>query len=110
MLRVRNICNYINTVSLIFIVDPCKGHKCPVGSRCTIYEPTGEPFCEPSCDLNNGGCPANQECTLKAVQCATDPCPPVVECTPRKQLCICLSIHATNSYVHKRSSAFQYKL
>ena len=68
---------------MYILTDSCTGFECPTGSQCKVYEPTGEAFCEPSCDLNNGGCPANQRCSLETVQCVRAPCPPVVKCTPR---------------------------
>ena len=68
---------------MYILTDRCTGFECPTGSQCKVYEPTREAFCEPSCDLNNGGCPANQRCSLETVQCVRAPCPPVVKCTPR---------------------------
>ena len=59
----------------------CNITDCPRGSQCKIHEPTGEPFCEPSCDLDNGGCADNETCSLRNVTCARAPCPPVVECS-----------------------------
>ena len=38
-------------------------------------------FCEPSCELDNGGCRDDQICELQTVQCVRVPCPPVVKCT-----------------------------
>ena len=61
--------------------DPCEIKKCPAGSRCKIFEPTGEAFCEPSCSIDNGGCSSCQSCSLREVQCVRAPCPPVVQCT-----------------------------
>ena len=60
--------------------DPCEHHKCPTGSKCKVYEVTGETYCEASCDLDNGGCAANQTCSLQAVECIRAPCPPEVQC------------------------------
>ena len=61
--------------------DPCAAVKCPTGSQCEVYEPTGETFCNSSCDLDNGGCPAGQTCSLEEVVCVRAPCPPVVKCS-----------------------------
>jgi len=61
--------------------DGCAAVTCPTGSQCEVYEPTGETFCNPSCDLDNGGCPAGHTCSLQDVQCVRPPCPPVVQCT-----------------------------
>ena len=66
--------------STFLFLDACEIKKCQPGSRCKVFEPTGEAFCEPSCDIDNGGCPAGQSCTLLDVQCVRAPCPPVVQC------------------------------
>ena len=42
---------------------------------------------EPSCDINNGGCPKDQICQLNQVQCVQAPCPPVVECLDAGEVC-----------------------
>ena len=60
--------------------DPCAAVKCPVGSLCKVYQPTGEPFCQPSCRVQNGGCPKNTKCELVPVECIRAPCPPEVNC------------------------------
>ena len=70
------LCNYYT--------DSCCNYTCPTGSQCKVYQPTGEAFCEPSCDLDNGGRPADQTCSLQTVQCVRAPCPPTVNCSPRK--------------------------
>ena len=64
--------------------DPCEHHKCETGSMCRVFERTSETYCEPSCDLDNGGCPANQTCSLQVAPCVRAPCPPVVKCQPSK--------------------------
>ena len=64
--------------------DPCKDHNCPTGSKCEVFEPTGEAYCNASCDLDNGGCAANQICSLKVIQCVRPPCPPEVQCHKRE--------------------------
>ena len=68
--------------------NPCANHTCPTGSRCRVFKPTGEAFCEPSCSINNGGCSANQTCSLEVVQCVRAPCPPVVKCTASEYVVI----------------------
>lgn len=45
---------------------------------------TATVFCQPSCDLNNGGCFANHECSLVYPSCIPGPgglCIPEVKCT-----------------------------
>ena len=61
--------------------DSCSNHTCPIGSQCKVYESTGEAYCDPSCNLDNGGCSINQTCSLEIVECARAPCPPVVNCS-----------------------------
>ena len=68
---------------IVECVDPCKKFPCPTGSVCEVFvgPPFGvEPFCNPSCDLDNGGCPKDKKCRLNQVFCIRAPCPPVVEC------------------------------
>ena len=65
----------------------CANRQCKNGSYCKIHEPTGQSYCEPSCDINNGGCYAEEICSLRNVTCAKEPCPPVVECS---KLYVCL--------------------
>jgi len=69
-------------LSLLLIVtgDPCKDVRCPTGSQCEVYKPSGETYCNPSCDVDNGGCQAGQTCSLQEVQCVRAPCPPSVQC------------------------------
>ena len=62
------------------LADPCAEVNCSVGSQCMVDGPSGAGYCEPSCDLDNGGCAADQQCILKHVQCITAPCPPIVQC------------------------------
>ena len=77
--------------------DPCDTHKCPAGLSCRVFKPTGEAYCEPSCDLDNGGCAANETCTIQSVQCIRAPCPSTVQCTPskymyKKNMCVCACV------------------
>ena len=60
--------------------DPCAAIFCQDGYQCKVDGPSGNGYCEPSCDLNNGGCAADQQCMLIPVQCITTPCPPTVRC------------------------------
>ena len=64
-------------------IDACVGFECPTGSRCKVYEPTGEAYCEPSCDIDNGGCADDEVCSLEDKVCVRSPCPPQVKCTPK---------------------------
>ena len=66
--------------SINVMLDPCLSKECPTGSSCRVFEVTGEAFCEPSCELENGGCENLQKCELVNVTCSRAPCPPVVNC------------------------------
>ena len=60
--------------------NPCSMMHCPSSYRCEIYKPTGDVFCNPDCNQNNGGCPDDETCILQQVQCIRAPCPPIVRC------------------------------
>ena len=45
-----------------FSTDPCITMECPKGSECKVFPPTGEAYCDPSCDIDNGGCDDDQLC------------------------------------------------
>ena len=60
-------------------LDGCPA--CPLGYQLKKYLPTGEQYCEPSCDIDNGGCDDDKDCSLRSVTCPPNrPCPPVVQC------------------------------
>ena len=61
-----------------------------------MYEPTGQPYCEPSCVINNGGCATNEICSLKNVTCIQPPCPSEIECS---ELLNCLQLHHNDNDV-----------
>lgn len=63
----------------LFIVDPCSTVLCPSGSICKIVDDF--PYCEPSCDIENGGCGPNEICTLVPGICELTQCPPKVNCS-----------------------------
>ena len=79
--------NLHNKYHHITCIDPCASVTCPTGSQCEVFGPTGEAFCNPSCDLDNGGCPTGQTCSLQQVQCVRAQCPPVVQCSSSKLPC-----------------------
>jgi len=55
--------------------------SCPTGYKLKIYQPTGEPYCDPSCDVDNGGCEDDEYCSLRNVSCPQNRlCPSVVQC------------------------------
>ena len=51
-----------------------------LGQCAKFFLPTGEPFCQPSCRINNGGCPRSTKCELVPVVCKRAPCPPEFKC------------------------------
>lgn len=87
-----NVTTVINHLHLFLSVsfnfsslDPCSLIDCPVGSACKVFEETGEGFCEPSCELQNGGCAKDQTCELMDVTCVREPCPLVVVCQDNRE-------------------------
>ena len=58
--------------------------NCSRGSQCKVDETVHQAYCEPSCDLDNGGCADNEVCSLQQQQqqqnCTSGPCPPVIQC------------------------------
>ena len=59
--------------------------NCTRGSQCKVDEAVHQAYCEPSCDLDNGGCADNEVCSLQQQTCTSGPCPPVVKCS--SELC-----------------------
>jgi len=55
--------------------------NCPRGSQCKVDQTVHEAYCEPSCDLDNGGCTDDEVCSLQQATCIGGPCPPVVQCS-----------------------------
>ena len=67
---------------MYFKIDPCATVRCRNGFRCQVFQPVGDlaggpqAFCNPDCNLNNGGCPPDKECQLRPTLCAFNtPCP-----------------------------------
>ena len=56
----------------------CSRVHCANGFRCKVSK--GVAFCNPDCNLKNGGCASNQLCSLKNVICIRSPCPPIRIC------------------------------
>ena len=57
-----------------FSTDPCSALECPVGSARKVFPPTGEEYCDPSCDIDNGGCDDDVMCFLGLPPCFEQPC------------------------------------
>ncbi|XP_064398937.1 neurogenic locus notch homolog protein 3-like [Halichondria panicea] len=72
--------------------DPCSSFRCQRGYRCQVYEPTNEAYCEPACDLFNGGCTTGTYCILRRDRaCSEGPCPSLKSCCffPRCDMHVC---------------------
>jgi len=54
---------------------------CTRGSQCKVDQTVHKAYCEPSCDLDNGGCADDEVCSLQQATCVGGPCPPVVQCS-----------------------------
>ena len=52
----------------------CLSYQCPTGSQCRMCNTTGLPYCEYSCDVDNGGCAEGLQCSQSQVTCAPNQC------------------------------------
>ena len=62
--------------------NPCEENPCLLGTNCEFNPFSGEVFCNPTCDVDNGGCGANEIC-----QEGTASCEPLTPCL-RTIVCI----------------------
>ena len=51
-----------------------------MGSVKKSFPVTGEEYCDPSCDIDNGGCDIDKICSLGKPNCIEQPCIGVVTC------------------------------
>ena len=51
-----------------------------MGSEKKTFPPTGEEYCDPSCDIDNGGCDIDKICVPGAPPCFEQPCIGEVNC------------------------------
>ena len=59
---------------------PCKTAICPNNTKCE--ESTERSICQPSCDIDNGGCLHGEKCSLvNSTECIVQPCPLIVKCS-----------------------------
>ena len=65
-------------------MDACATVRCPAGTRCRVDVGSGQVFCDPSCEYENGGCEEDEICRMTSVQCVTTPCPDGVICHTRE--------------------------
>ena len=72
---------FIFTVTLFAdpILFPCSTIQCADGHQCKVYN--GVPYCDPDCNLNNGGCTPEQKCSTDHPICFELPCPSIRTCT-----------------------------
>ena len=54
--------------------------NCSRWERCKVDETIHQAYCEPSCDLDNGGCGDDEICSLTQGICQSLPCPSKVHC------------------------------
>ena len=54
--------------------------SCPKDSECEVHPPSGRAVCKVRCDVNNGGCDANQTCLLANLTCPNPPCQATRHC------------------------------
>ena len=93
----------VSDIMLTPATNPCAAVQCLKGSRCEVFEPTGEPFCTPSCAIDNGGCPDGQICTIQDVTCVRAPCPNAVKCS---EFTVALTLNTT-CYICKLSIGYR---
>ena len=61
---------------------PCKTAICPNNTKCVQLTPGNTALCQGSCDINNGGCPPGEKCSLvNTTDCFVKPCPLTVKCS-----------------------------
>ena len=74
----------MNYIYIPVHTDSCVSVDCPPHTVCRVFPQTGEPYCDPSCDIDNGGCEYDEICQLLATPCAAPPpprpCPHVIVC------------------------------
>ena len=58
---------------------PCKTSICPNGTRCE--DSSGVALCQPSCSVDNGGCPLGDKCSIENESCSFQPCLLRVKCS-----------------------------
>ena len=68
---------------MLYFLSDCSKLECDPGHKCEVFEPTGQPFCNPTCEVDNGGC-GDDECSEQRT--CSDPdqlCYTVVICTEK---------------------------
>ena len=78
--------------------------NCSRGSQCKVDETTHQAYCEASCDLDNGGCAADEVCFLLQESCISDLCPPVAQCLSKLMVTsieLCMLYYHNQKYIAK---------
>ena len=74
-----------NTIIMIICTatHPCKTAICSNKTKCEEYPSSPRrSICQPSCDIQNGGCPHGDKCSLvNSTDCIVQPCPLTVKCS-----------------------------
>ena len=93
----------------VYFLSDCSQIECEPGHQCEVFPPTGQPFCNPTCQVDNGGCdPIYQLCGQKGGGCLNnpnEPCKDVVECVYKGQFDN--KITSTNTYSTKFYSGWK---
>ena len=84
-------------------VSDCSEVECERGARCQVVPSTGQPYCYPTCQVDNGGCRGT--CREAQPFCiATDePCQNFLSCVPpgiihgMAELILQINIHSTRA-------------
>ena len=81
-----------------YISVACVGVQCPFGSRCRLWNETRTPYCEYSCDVDNGGCGESQCIEVNVSTCTPGQCCSPVNVTCQKgMLYVCM--HCYNKFL-----------
>ena len=82
MIEYQYVCQCVQVETTFIFPTECRDVVCPRGKVCRLHQPTNEAYCDPSCDVDNGGCASDQICSVTSnVTCTTPPCLSVVECS-----------------------------
>ena len=83
---------YLTSKNAVHILFSCSADNCVVeggddiecSGVCGIDPLTGGPYCDTSCDINNGGCSNDEVCVRgETIFCIRFPCPQPIRCLPK---------------------------
>ena len=78
------------SLNTTFCPDNCEvedGEDIECNGLCGVDPLSERPFCQPSCDFNNGGCSDEEVCVQGRIFCIRSPCPQPVNCIPKTSEC-----------------------